>query len=434
MGEAWAVRWIDHDGLILEPSEIEDYIINLKPYDEAAGDLPPQSFGLQEWRTSPEYQGLAVVKNRCLHPDRLVALFDNDNSLYDAYELKCKPKRKEKGYAASSRGDTSGRDFKLAMGAVKAGFSNQEIADLLIGCRAHNGNDFKRRDYYLRTICRAREDAKRANPAFEDEGPPGGGQQPPPPPEGQADEEILNSIPQEIRADVADDALLLSKLKRARNFALQPRRIMDGELRSVHLITQVQSDPPEYGFHLSDGNKVVINSEATLHDTEVLQQAFLRQGYFIPPRTPAEWREFRVPLAKAIVQISAPAGMTKEGELSEYINNFCREIRLVFSKQDLAKLPGSPLKEGDRILVPIKAFMQWLKVNYNGVNWTLNEFAKRYSDLGYKRLRIQVRGQLDIFMILVPEDVLDINDIVDAQERKTNIRNKAREEEGIYVQ
>jgi len=51
----------------------------------------------------------------------------------------------------------SGWDMALANGAIEAGWSDQEICDLLIASRRQHGDDLKlREDYYQRTITRAR--------------------------------------------------------------------------------------------------------------------------------------------------------------------------------------------------------------------------------------------------------------------------------------
>jgi hypothetical protein len=55
-------------------------------------------------------------------------------------------------------GTPSGYDFSLAQYAVKAGWSDQEIADLIIACRRRHGDDLKlRQDYFALTIGKARQ-------------------------------------------------------------------------------------------------------------------------------------------------------------------------------------------------------------------------------------------------------------------------------------
>ena len=50
----------------------------------------------------------------------------------------------------------SGYDMALADATVRAGWSDQEIADLLVASRGKHGDDLKRPDYYQRTIEKAR--------------------------------------------------------------------------------------------------------------------------------------------------------------------------------------------------------------------------------------------------------------------------------------
>jgi len=427
-----AVQWISYVGLILEPSEIEDYVVNLAAYDAAAGDLPPQAFGEQKWRTDVAYQGLTVVKGRCLHPDRLVTLFDNDNSLFDTYELKCKPKKKEKGYAASSRGDTSGRDFKLAMGAVKAGFDNQEIADLLIGCRAHNNNDFKRRDYYLRTIWGARERVRIDRDPLEQEHHADRDQQ-----QGQqqqrgerSDEEILNSIPRDVRDDVAGketDEHLANKVRAIGGIIGFFIDIQAGAERTVTLLTKVESDPSSYEFYIDDGKRVTVEGEASLFNAEAVRDAFCKGNYLLPQHTPADWRGIARRAFRAAIPVSAAIGTTKHNQLEEFASKYCYEKRYVSRKEDLAAAEGAPLlKHGNQIWIPVHEFLRWAKAR--NVEWTLREFAQFSVPLGYKRERVQSKRGVLITMFMVPEGVIDIEGMIDAH----NLRSE-RKEERLHV-
>ncbi len=53
----------------------------------------------------------------------------------------------------------SAYDMSLATYAFMAGWSDQEMVDLLIACRAHHGDDLKlRKDYYARTISKVKAD------------------------------------------------------------------------------------------------------------------------------------------------------------------------------------------------------------------------------------------------------------------------------------
>jgi hypothetical protein len=418
------VGWIDHSELRLDLSDVEECLVSISAYDPSARDLPPLGFGNQVWRTAAEYLSLAVTPGRVLHPDRLTQLFDNDNSLFDTYHLKCKPKRKD-GYAPSSRGDTSARDFKLAVGAAKQNFALQETADLLIGCRAHNSNDFKRRDYYLRTIWRAREDAKNNGeippPEEQQE------EQQQPQDDGEERRKILDSIPLKVREAVGNrltEDELVRKALLARSLS---RRFFNARgisrIYLVVLITKITSDPPQYEFYINNGEKVIVDGESILFNAESMQQTFFRSGYFMPLHKPAPWGEFIMACYNAVVEIPASMGTTEESEMEEYIGSFCRSVRLVTKPEDIELLPDAPLKDGSRIWIPVPGFLKWLKQNYS-VSWSFNDFAKLADKLGYQRDRRQ-RGGVRCTRALVPEDVIDINEIVDINNNSTK-RGKRR--------
>lgn len=440
----------EHGDLRFDLSDVERDLESIAAFDPSARDLPPQGFGNQIWRTAAEYHGLVVVPGRCLHPDRLTQLFDNDNSLFDTYRLECKPKRKGKGFAPSSRGDTSARDFKLAVGAAKQKFELQEMADLLIGCRAQNNNDFKRRDYYLRTIWRAKEDAAREGEA----GAPDA--EWPPPPEGeeekpaaapQGDDEILASLPPKLRKMIpqgiisdADLALRLRATRRVSNM-LRARSCQSIPHVPVVLVfvLKISGDAVTHSFYFSDGGSVSELEWKAMSDRKAFVWGFQNAGYHITPPLAAqaagEWlEELRIILTDATVTVPADPLATKAGELRELIDEYCHTAkRLVFERADLKDWPNAVLVEkeaGNKIWISSAAFQQWLKRVYNKA-FSGPDFAKLADRIGLKRERF--RGKLNRMMFAVPE--LDVIALVEAfNSRNVNPNSIAREEEDSRVQ
>ena len=60
--------------------------------------------------------------------------------------------------------DQSAYDASLAAHAIRAGWSDQEIMDLLVAHRRRHGQDLERLDYFQRTIGNVRDEVAESDP------------------------------------------------------------------------------------------------------------------------------------------------------------------------------------------------------------------------------------------------------------------------------
>lgn len=92
--------------------------------------------------------------------------FDMLEEIDSKFKLNCEGKRKEASFKKGSSGglDASAYDLSNANIAAAAGWTDQEIADLIIWWRTKHGFDLKlRQDYYQSTIAKARREHSHAS-------------------------------------------------------------------------------------------------------------------------------------------------------------------------------------------------------------------------------------------------------------------------------
>lgn len=135
-------------------AELDVLHLRLFPDEKPA----PPSERRQAQAPAPEVGALVLRPDAQPPHEKLEVLLANDDRFRDTWN---RQRRDLKDHSAS------GYDMALAAVTAQAGWSEQEIADLLIAHRRKNGDDLKlRQDYYQRTIDRAmaatRKDALQA--------------------------------------------------------------------------------------------------------------------------------------------------------------------------------------------------------------------------------------------------------------------------------
>jgi len=125
-----------------EPDDLEQYL--------ADGD----ALGALTGRRTHQVGSLRLSPQASPDFDKLDALMKNDKRFKQSWD------RERRDLSDDS---PSAYDLSLASIAAAVGWSDQEIADLIIASRRKHGDDLKlRQDYYGRTIAKARDDAARA--------------------------------------------------------------------------------------------------------------------------------------------------------------------------------------------------------------------------------------------------------------------------------
>ena len=113
-------------------------------------------FGGKARRDSMEWQSVNIVVDT-----ERVPPFAKYEALREA-DLKFK-KSCDRKRADMKDSSPSAYDMSLASMASRAGWTDQEIADLLVYCRVKNGEDLKRKDYFQRTVFNVRAESEVAD-------------------------------------------------------------------------------------------------------------------------------------------------------------------------------------------------------------------------------------------------------------------------------
>lgn len=178
---------------------------------------------------------LLLSHNRLPPADALLALLVNDEKAKASWE------RKRADFGDQS---ASSYDFSLAIFAARHGWTDQEIADLLIAWRVKHGEPLKeskrgiiRLDYYQRTIRAARAAVadERDDTAYEDE----------------------NETPLVAGGKPIDDKARVKIMQKARGVFALP---------IVKFIQNGEEDDARFSFVLADGRTVMLGGGADLED------------------------------------------------------------------------------------------------------------------------------------------------------------------------
>ena len=137
-------RYFTVTGRIFNPNMTE-----VRPVQEVVDTLVETHFGSKRVRGMKDWANInvAIDADRTPPLDKYEALKEADSRFRQSVE------RKRTDMKDSS---PSAYDMSLASLAVRAGWNNQEIADLLVYVRMKHDDDLKRKDYYQRTIHNAR--------------------------------------------------------------------------------------------------------------------------------------------------------------------------------------------------------------------------------------------------------------------------------------
>ena len=123
---------------------------------QQAVDILLHEFGGKAVRDSTAWQQVDIV----IDADRLppFAKYEAMREIDARFKKSCDRKRVD-----LKDSSPSAYDMSLASMAMNAGWSDQEVADLLVYCRVKNKEDLKRKDYFQRTIHNVRTEASVAD-------------------------------------------------------------------------------------------------------------------------------------------------------------------------------------------------------------------------------------------------------------------------------
>ena len=237
----------------------------------------------------------------------------------------------------------SGYDQSLANFAAQAGWSDQEIANLLIFHRRYHNENLKlRQDYYKRTIKTARKSVAREKS------------------ESQLDEVIDRA--EEINGEEEVDPEEKEKINKE---ILNHISNMFGI--KIHRFVKYTSDPPQYMIETSKGSVIIGSSQALLRQSNFRAKIIDATNCVIPKfansqKSGYKWDSIVQALLNACVEESLGDEATDSGIGREWISKYLRE-RAILADCNEASDRDNPFKTDGNIYIFGCDFRKWLKVN-----------------------------------------------------------------------
>lgn len=271
--------------------------------------------------------GFVRLDPRAKRPEKFAVLSANNEKFRETYDRN-RPDLRDQSPSAF--------DLALASFAAAAGWTDQEIVDLLISCRRYHNDDLKLRlDYYQRTIGKARQgrevDAAIDRIVNDEVGP------------------VDGTPPENVTVD--DRGELLKNVSKMLGLSVV-RWTKDGKYDA------------NYTLVLSDGTQVVIGTSASvLNQTVFRARVYDATNIAIPNIKPDKWLKVMTKLG-TIVEIVANSEANRQSTMLDWLRAYI-PTQLVFRDDEWAKaLPTShPFVRDGQIHVHVLTLRQWLRVN-----------------------------------------------------------------------
>lgn len=243
----------------------------------------------------------------------------------------------------------SSYDMALAHLAVQAGWSDQEITDLLIARRRRHGADLKLRiDYYENTISKARGDHHREESLV-----------------------LLKSSGESTREAVDQGREELATHRRFESFD-HLSNILEFTLVVVE---RIKGEPTKYRFITIVGT-VTVDARDVPDYRKMKASFFSAADHVIPKFKGDQWDDIAQTIANVAVDIDTGDDSTKRGVMLAWLDDYLTD-RNVTSDSEEAHREGVPYTDGDRMLISSTAFERWLRLERSVrlKNGELGEFA-----------------------------------------------------------
>jgi len=236
----------------------------------------------------------------------------------------------------------SAYDMAMANMAVQAGWTDQEIADLLIAHRRRYNEDLKLRDsYYVNTIATARS-------VFS---------------EAQLDLEIqqLAARDENAAAPAKEDP---AQKKAEICDRLSEKFRLTGEYRIIR-IARYLSEPREYAIEIANGDCIRLGGVSNLIEPRALQAKIAElAGRMIPSfKKNAQWETIQQMLLDACVDVQVGDEGTDAGLINSWLGAYLA-TRPVLETYEDADETRSPFLRDGRIHVYLADLRRWVHINY----------------------------------------------------------------------
>lgn len=225
----------------------------------------------------------------------------------------------------------SAYDLALANYAAMAGWTDQEIANLLIAHRAKHGEDLKlRQDYYKRTIAIAKKNAEKS----------------------KAEEEILQ----------------MSALEPDEQVEITPER-REAILQNLSAIFNVRitniyrylSDPPTYKLVTPTGSISLGDVDNLIVQSKLRNKLAALTGKYLPHFETKKWSSIAQQLLNACIDQEVGEEATEQGQTEQWLSQYLSE-KTVFDDPSQALVNFDPFKADGTVYIFGQSFKQWIRI------------------------------------------------------------------------
>lgn len=310
----------------IEPSDVETVLLD-GAWAEAERDV-----------VGSVAAGQIMVGDLVLDPtaeppfDKFLALCEKEARFRQSWD------RKRKDLKDSS---PSAYDMALADHAVKDGWSDQEVVDLLVAARRRFGDELKLREgYFALTIRKARQSLSDASATIRllnalDE------------PPAASDGDVTNSTGGQDAAPVVDRLAIVSDLLKVK----------------ITRFVQYRADPPQYRLETEDGSVTLGEASAVLSLSRFRAAVFAATQRVIPRFKDPQWDKVVQALGEALIVESIGEEATEQGIARAWVTAY-------LSKHPPLDDPGEALvgnlsfTKDDRIYIWGERLQQFLATSY----------------------------------------------------------------------
>lgn len=316
-----------------DPSELLEIVDDLKVYATARPEAP----GGRKWERK-ETEGLDITPNRQPPLDKFNDLRNRSRNFRDTLAHK-RPSLKDQS--------TSGYDMSLACQAVRNGWTDQEITDLLIfHQRSHRKGGVRDRPEYFRSTIQAARKISAPDPALENVRKATGI---PDPTEARREEEDEPEpppfIPEEDGPQFRPQMLVnLSKIFKV----------------GIKSIIRTMSEPPLYTVR-TDRGEVGLGEVQNLIEQRALRNKIATIGVYLKKRKENDWEPIATALLRCCEDEAVTPDATAIGQLALWIQDYLRETVIVDNIAD-AETSANPLNREGRLLISSGALRKFLIV------------------------------------------------------------------------
>jgi len=225
----------------------------------------------------------------------------------------------------------SAYDLALANYAAMAGWTDQEIASLLIAHRRKHGEDLKlRQDYYKRTIAIAKKNTEKY----------------------KAEEEIM-----QMSALEPDEVVDITPERR--EAILQNLSAMfNVRITNIYKYT---TDPPTYKLITPMGSITLGDVDNLIVQSRFRSKLAASTGKYLPHYDTKKWSSIAQQLLNACIEQDAGEESTEKGQTEQWLSQYLNE-KTIFDNPDQALSTLSPFKAEGSIYIFGQSFKQWIRV------------------------------------------------------------------------